>query len=154
MYGCQWYDTGTFLICVDSYQERIPQGHLYHPVTSEAVDFSGLVQMLLNMEQMMDVENLPQVFQKLRSFGPQPNADGALFSVGQYTRGLIASICVQVRFRRNAGWQGTLYWSEGKQTQHFRSVLELITLLDSALRPEQSNAPWDGTDSSAVAGEG
>lgn len=40
---------------------------------------------------------------------------------------------VQILNTQNATWQGTVTWTDGKQQQHFRSALELIKLLDSAL---------------------
>ena len=34
---------------------------------------------------------------------------------------------------QNATWQGTVTWTDGQKTQPFRSALELIRLIDSAL---------------------
>jgi len=39
---------------------------------------------------------------------------------------------VEIKCRQNHTWQGTIQWVEGKQTISFRSVLELLKLLDSA----------------------
>ena len=44
-----------------------------------------------------------------------------------------ATFFLKVLFRQNAGWQGSVTWLEGGQEQSFRSVLELLGLLDSAL---------------------
>ena len=41
---------------------------------------------------------------------------------------------MRILFRQNASWQGELLWMEKNARQSFRSVLELITLMDSALR--------------------
>jgi hypothetical protein len=40
---------------------------------------------------------------------------------------------IQVRCQQNASWQGSVHWVESEQTQHFRSALELIRLMDKAL---------------------
>lgn len=40
---------------------------------------------------------------------------------------------IQVRCQQNATWQGSVHWVENEQTQHFRSALELIRLMDEAL---------------------
>ena len=40
---------------------------------------------------------------------------------------------VQVQFCRNASWQGTLTWIDKKKSRCFRSTLELIKLMDSAI---------------------
>lgn len=43
---------------------------------------------------------------------------------------------VRVRHRQNATWQGEVLWAEENETQNFRSVLELIKLIDNALDKE------------------
>lgn len=43
---------------------------------------------------------------------------------------------IRVLFRQNASWQGSLLWRERKLEGHFRSVLELMRLMDSALLAE------------------
>ncbi|MBR5319181.1 MAG: hypothetical protein IKU46_06265 [Peptococcaceae bacterium] len=45
----------------------------------------------------------------------------------------IATFKVKVLFRQSASWQGKLIWIEGKQEIAFRSALELVKLMDSAL---------------------
>lgn len=48
---------------------------------------------------------------------------------------------VRVLNTQNDTWQGTVTWTEGKRTEHFRSALELLRLMDSALnREEEPNA--------------
>jgi hypothetical protein len=43
---------------------------------------------------------------------------------------------VQILNTQNATWQGTVTWTDGKRTQSFRSALELIKLIDSALEEQ------------------
>ena len=44
-----------------------------------------------------------------------------------------ATFTVQVTYRQNATWQGTIAWMENKKIQQFRSALEMIKLMDNAL---------------------
>lgn len=44
---------------------------------------------------------------------------------------------VQVISAQNATWQGVVTWAEGKRTEHFRSALELLRLIDSSLPREE-----------------
>lgn len=44
-----------------------------------------------------------------------------------------ATFIVQVQYRQSATWQGQVSWSERGQTKPFRSSLELIRLMDSAM---------------------
>ena len=39
--------------------------------------------------------------------------------------------------RKNATWQGSVSWVEGKQEMRFRSALELLKLMDSALDDQE-----------------
>lgn len=48
-----------------------------------------------------------------------------------------ASFIVRVTSRQNATWQGSISWTERGVTKHFRSALELIKLIDSALDEEE-----------------
>ncbi len=59
----------------------------------------------------------------------------------QLKRGEKGTFVVRVMFRQNATWQGTVSWVEGGKTQHFRSMLELIHLLEDALGTEA--VVWD-----------
>ena len=45
---------------------------------------------------------------------------------------------IQILDQQNATWQGTVTWTDGQKTQHFRSLLELIKLIDTALEPDPS----------------
>ena len=40
---------------------------------------------------------------------------------------------ISVRFTQNATWQGQIHWAEKGQKQNFRSVLEMLRLMDEAL---------------------
>lgn len=43
------------------------------------------------------------------------------------------SFVVEVKCQENHTWQGTIQWVEGQKKENFRSALELIRLMDSAL---------------------
>ncbi|MDR3294957.1 MAG: hypothetical protein LBT26_03865 [Clostridiales Family XIII bacterium] len=51
---------------------------------------------------------------------------------------------VQVLNWQNATWQGTINWIERQETQPFRSLLEMIKLMDSALEDEGERREWPG----------
>ena len=48
-------------------------------------------------------------------------------------RGELATFIVKVLFRQHSSWQGSVVWQEEKCEEPFRSVLELVLLLESAL---------------------
>lgn len=45
---------------------------------------------------------------------------------------------VNVKCRENCTWQGTVRWVEGQKEIPFRSALELIRLMDSAMEAEET----------------
>lgn len=51
-----------------------------------------------------------------------------------------ATFVVKVLNTQNATWQGTIDWMDGQQAQPFRSALELIKLIDSALPQKEEVA--------------
>ena len=70
----------------------------------------------------------------IRSFAESPEKretgppkDGPL-------KGDKATFAVKILFRQNASWQGSITWLDGKMEQSFRSVFELILLMDNALQ--------------------
>ena len=46
---------------------------------------------------------------------------------------------IQIDRCENATWQGSILWTEKNVTQQFRSALELIKLVDSALKNNKQN---------------
>ena len=125
-------DAGSFLVYVDEYREDLFSGRYYRPFDGESGRFGGLTQLLMQMEKSLDPENGPQSFQTIRSFSPS-----VLFPPEELElplqRGAVANFSVRILFRRNASWQGSVTWLEGRQTESFRSVLELISLMSSAV---------------------
>lgn len=53
----------------------------------------------------------------------------------------VATFVVTVKSKENATWQGTVTWAEENRVEHFRSVLELIRLLNSAVEATDMTRP-------------
>ena len=140
LYKMSYNDPRTFLLYIDSYENDVPVGRYYHPGRGEGGTFQSLTQLLLKLEQCMEEEQMPQSFQKVRTFAPVTsyweNGYGSISS----QMGKQATFAVNILFRRNASWQGSLTWLNEKQTQPFRSVLELISLMSSALSKGKGSA--------------
>ena len=54
---------------------------------------------------------------------------------------------VKVRFLQNATWQGEILWLEENKKQNFRSVLEMLRLMDEALGHDtevEQSVVWEG----------
>ena len=133
----QYYQTGMFVIHVDLCENGILSGRIHYPFDGETDNFSGLMNLILKIEQKLDEENSPQAFHTIRTFHPHQHLWIGTETTQSSYSGKIATFNLNILFRRNASWQGSLTWVEKSQTQHYRSVLELIALLGSVLKTNQ-----------------
>ena len=120
------------MIYIDSYDNSVPVGRFQILSDPDAQFFHGLCQLLLGINRCFDQNNFPQSFSQLRTFqNPRKQDTSSLLSTQK--PGGLATFSVRILFRQNASWQGMVTWVEGKQQEYFRSVLELIVLMDNAL---------------------
>lgn len=117
---------------VTSYQDRCMKGFLDSTQTGQSLAFSSAVDLLLQIEALMDQSNSPQRNEEHRSFTPGGAAE-ALTPVQRADVEPLAVFQFNVMFRQNATWQGNLLWVDEGMEAHFRSVLEILHLMDSAL---------------------
>ena len=124
----------TVMIYVDSFERGVLSGRFHITSNPEVQTFHGLCQLLLDINPNLDRENFPQSFSELRKFQmPSKQSDGASLSA-DLQNGAVATFSMRILFRQNSSWQGSLTWIEGNQEEYFRSVLELIVLMENALR--------------------
>ena len=134
-------DMRTSIIRVYDYQDKNLQGTFFNPYYGVEIEFPNLTRLLLLMEEMMDKMGYPQAsmlsrrFDKKRRAYAEPSVKVATVQETQ-KRDAIATFQVKVIFRQNASWQGKINWLNENKEQTFRSVFELIKLMDEAL-PQQ-----------------
>lgn len=134
----------TTLVCVDSGQRGAFSGRLYNPYWEEGAAFDGVMDFLEQMESLLDEMRLPQSYTAKRSFAP-PGTGQRTQPMLERRLGRQATFAVRVLFRQNASWQGSVTWMETGQEESFRSVLELLLLMNSVLSERQLEAPKTGT---------
>ena len=124
----------TTMICVDSYEDGILMGRFYnYGRPEEGQSFRGLMQLIVGMENILDSVNYPQSYTEVRSFAAPLGQKTAGTVEFNKQKGELATFVVKVLFRQHTSWQGSVVWQEAKCEQSFRSVLELIMLMESAL---------------------
>lgn len=135
-------DMSSCIIQVERYDNKNLEGTFYNLYYGVALPFENLTRLLLMMEDMMDEMDSPQAAVKSRRFGlrsKQPERDSIAETVPQQNEPeVLATFKVKVLFRQSASWQGTIQWVEENLETSFRSVLELVKLIDSALPQPQS----------------
>jgi len=115
--------------------------------------FTDMIHMIYKMEEIFDTNGFPQAFLSPRSFedgkrgvrknGSDNGAQADMLLAG--TEGCVkCTFELAVRFRQNATWQGQISWVEKDIKQNFRSVLEMLKLINEALaETNESMKPAD-----------
>lgn len=143
------------LICVDDVVDCDMVGRLYNMYMPEPVGFTSVFGFVGVLDKFFDEMDFPSPYCEDRSFKPKPATSKKIEKeVQQYMpedifaneQGKKATFVVQVQFRQNATWQGTITWTDEKKAQRFRSTLEMIKLMDDALaETSQKGGPTTAT---------
>lgn len=134
----RYHGAGVTQVCIDSYDNGVLTGRIYNSRFGEAQSFRSMTGFLTGMERILAIEDTPQPFNTVRTFRPviHPLPDTPAIILPRV--GKLATLELHILFRQNASWQGSILWAEGRKEERFRSVLELIFLMDSALRDIKS----------------
>ena len=150
----QWYigAPNGVVLCIDRKEGCELTGSLYHRYAATPTAFSDLGQMTLLMEKLYDELQYPHAGTNERRFGadratPQRRqkkeeqmSDDQLLQ----KHGDIGTFIVRVQHRQNSSWQGRITWMEEDKTIRFRSVWEMVKLIESAM--DTVSASEDGED--------
>ncbi len=146
----------SILICVDEYAEGDIKGRIYEASVDGHCKFTGALSLVKTLEAILNSGDYPRSTMKVRSFGKEQQAGKATNGTGAKTArpesvwthadGRCATFSMSIMFRQNASWQGTLRWVEHDRAEDFRSVLELLMLLDSALSSNDDKTEFQAED--------
>ena len=134
-------------ICIDQYQGDDMKGRIFHVIRKEPICFRGILSFIKGMDELLDTYDFPQAGMKLRTFSTgikviekEPNLVlNETTQVKDVLRGKLATFRIRILFRQNATWQGTIRWVEQGEEQKFRSVLELLMLIDSCFAKDRGS---------------
>lgn len=133
------HQNGIFRICVDHVDEDRVSGRVFSRRLTAPILFSDLGGLLLQLENLLESQNFPQSFQRIRSFRQQePEFHDAVLPENALSeqavraaKGERATCVLSVVSRQNATWQGTIDWLDGAQPKSFSSDLEFLKLLET-----------------------
>ena len=139
----QWYigAPNGVVVCVNSASATEFKGVFYHSYSEEPVRFNEIEQLVSRMEELYDWLHFPFPGNSGRSFaeikkenhyGEEKNrimSDDSLLS----RHGDVGTFIVRVQHRQNSSWQGRITWMEQDRTVQFRSVWEMMKLMESAV---------------------
>jgi len=143
-----------------SYEGGLMRGKLISQYLEQPYEFFDLVHMIEKMEEVFDSKGFPQAFLKPRSFNEAGRTVGknetlkncAMKEImdvktAEGPDGVKCTFEIAVRFRQNATWQGQITWAEKNLKQNFRSVLEMLRLMDEALMEDVKDKQVVGWES-------
>ena len=140
------YDISIYTVSIDSYMNKSLRGSFINNHYGDEVSFNSTVEMLFSMEQIMNMTGSPKKYEKDRSFYDNEDENNKfsdedknrLVNISDFNeydkKGDIATFYIKIRFRQNASWQGNITWREGGKTEDFRSVFELLKIIDSVFK--------------------
>jgi hypothetical protein len=127
----------TCTITVYSYEGKTLRGTVSNPYFKKPAVFENAIQFVLLIDELQDTICFPRESMKTRSFSdpeePKPVYERKTAEEAGMIGRSLASFKLNIMFRQNASWQGNIVWIDNRTESQFRSVLELIMLLDSAL---------------------
>ena len=127
----------TTQVCVDDRQDGKFRGRLYNPYWKEGVSFSGVMEFLTQMEELLDQMQFPQSFTARRTFTRPAGQEPVAWPPPDVRQGKEATFYLKVLPRQNASWKSTVKWMETGQEEPFRSVLELLMMMDNTTSRDQ-----------------
>lgn len=132
-------------------QDQTMRGYVYSEYYKKSFRFNNEYEMLSGMEDLFDCLAFPQAAFEERSFFSRKNTPvfrKAEDTMDDNSNNILqdekTTFIVNVQYRQNATWQGTITWVEQNVTQHFRSAFEMLKLMDQAGRQGVTEViQWD-----------
>lgn len=135
------YNNIKYNICVERFLNGNLQGFIWHCYIQQPIYFLSDMQMISSIEKEMNRLGYPQLTTEERNFLQltYDNENREEKEVQRYMeesdvmkqKGQKATFIVEIKYRENSTWQGSVNWVEGDREEHFRSALELLRLMDN-----------------------
>lgn len=134
------------VFCVDGWEKYgIFHARMFHGYRTDALDIRSFEELIFEMGRLFDDIQFPRASVRERRFieenmTPIPGrirkerimSDKNLLA----QHGDIGTFIIRVQQRQNSTWQGRITWVEEDKTLHFRSLLEMIKLIESGIIAE------------------
>ena len=111
------------VLCVATVENDLPSGRYYYGDLSSEYRFDNMDDFILNTDALLN--GTPHST-------PTPRERGEILLNGKS-----ATFKLRILFRHNDDWQGSVMWLETRHEEHFRSVMELTSIIHQALIPAQ-----------------
>ncbi|MDR0862857.1 MAG: hypothetical protein LBN30_08825 [Oscillospiraceae bacterium] len=162
------YEMKSSIVRFFSYEDKNPTGVLVNPFFGHDMPFNSTLSLLFLLDELQDGLKFPQESMVPRTFiedtSERQSQAARVEDTGKVTEGdvdsgptstevetrseslPIASFKINIMFRQNASWQGNIVWLDSAMESKFRSVLELLFLIDSVLENRKDGVPHISVD--------
>ena len=120
-------------------QDHTIKGFVYSDYYKKTFQFKNECEMLNGMDDLFNILIFPQATFEPRSFFEKKNiknvrkaVDTLEDKINDIPQNQRTTFIVNVQYRQNATWQGTITWVQQNVTQHFRSAFEMLKLMEQA----------------------
>ena len=147
------------VLCIDKVTGLgLFQGRIYHRYQENAEQVSSFEELLRAMRELFDEIQFPGrvsgtevSLRRITRRANSPEGKEIVMSDKQMLakHGDIATYIIRVQQRQNSTWQGRITWVDEDKTVRFRSILELIRLIEEGIKssePEltgEDQPSWD-----------
>ena len=143
------------IIYLNPTKNEMLRGHVYSEYYNRIMPFRNECELLRGMDDLFDSISFPQASFQEREFDIKRGKpkikrvdDAVEETMNKIMSETPATFVVNVQYRKNATWQGTITWVEQNQTLHFRSALEMLKLMEqAAMNGAVPVVSWDGKKS-------
>lgn len=152
--GCYIGTPNGIVLCVTQYDDGMIGGRLYHGYSREGIPFRGYEDIIRTAEELFNGLGFPYMGTGDRDINGQTRKARKKEGMTRVMRddelleqhGDMGTFVIRVQHRQHSSWQGRVTYMDKDQTVYFRSALELIKIIDSALdeaggtdEPEQTD---------------
>ena len=132
-----------FLVTVENCSEYDCSGHFFAALQDQVTHFNSFTELVLKIERQLDENRFPRQEKDIRSFvqindfGEQTREAKNIFCediVHTDPKPCQVRFLINVLFRQNSSWQGSVKWLGKQRTRNFKSVLELLHFIHEALK--------------------
>lgn len=129
------------VFCADHVEGGEICGKAYHSYRCEPLEIKGIGRLISGLEKFYDSICFPHPGVNERSFQENVNKKQDMerrmkvMSDEELLRrhGELGTFIIRVQHRQNGSWQGRITWTEKDKTIYFRSVWEMVKLIEGAL---------------------
>lgn len=142
------------VLCIDRNGGGRTEGRLYHGYQREGIPFMGYEKIIRVAEELFNALGFPfmgtndrDIYGNTHYYRKKERMTRILRDEDLLKKhGYLGTFAIRVQHRQHSSWQGKVTYLEENRSVHFRSLLELIKIIDGVLDETEQEAGIDESD--------